>query len=119
MPRVASGVPRHRRKKKIMKAVRGQYAARHKLLRTAIEARNRSDDYAFAGRKQKKRDFRRLWIIRINAALDGEELSYHRFINGLKKAEITLNRKALSELAIADPAAFGELVNRARAALAS
>ena len=119
MPRVRSGVPRHKRKKKLMKRVRGQYGGRHRLYRTALEARKTSDEYAFEGRKQKKRDFRRLWIIRISAALDEQDISYSRFMNGLKKADISLNRKALSELAIHDPEAFGEIVKQAQRALAS
>ena len=119
MPRARNGVARHKRKKKVMKRTRGQYGARHRLYRTALEARRTSDAYAYEGRKQRKRDFRRLWIIRINAALDEQDLSYSRFMNGLKKADVSLNRKALSELAIHDPEAFGELVTVAQKALAS
>lgn len=117
MPRVRIGSARHQRKKKILRRTRGQYGARHRLYRTAVEARIRSDRYAFFGRKQKKRDYRALWITRIKAALDGA-LSYSRFINGLKKANVTLNRKAMSEIAISDPKAFGELVETAKKALA-
>jgi large subunit ribosomal protein L20 len=118
MPRVRSGAARHRRKKKVMQRVKGQYSGRHRLYRTALEARMRSDEYAFFGRKQKKRDFRRMWIIRINAALDDKDISYSRFMDGLKKANVNLNRKALSELAISDPEAFGDLIETAKKAVA-
>lgn len=117
MPRVRIGSARKARTKKILKRTKGQYGARHRLTRTAIEARMTSDAYAFYGRKQKKRDYRALWIVRINAALDDQDISYSRFMNGLKKADVTLNRKALSELAISDPDAFGELVARAKKAV--
>lgn len=116
--RVRIGSARHQRKKKVLRRVRGQYGARHRLYRTALEARKRSDKYGFFGRKQKKRDYRALWILRINAALDDKGMSYSRFMYGLKKASVQLNRKALSELAIHDPAAFVELVETAKKALA-
>ena len=118
MPRVKIGAARRRKKKKVMKAVRGQYGARSKQYRTAKTARMRSEAYAFVGRKQKKRDYRALWITRINAALDGKEVSYSRFMNGLKKAKVEINRKQLSELAIDDPDAFGELITLSKKALA-
>lgn len=112
--RVRKGPSRHKFKKKILKRVKGQYGARHRLYRTALEAAMRSEKYAFRGRKQKKRDFRGLWIIRINAALDDKEISYSRFMNGLKRASVELNRKVLSEMAIHDPKAFGDLVDLAK-----
>lgn len=115
MPRAQTGVARHKRKKKIMKAAKGYRAGRHKLYRTAKEAVMRAGRYAFAGRKIKKRDFRSLWIIRINAALEDRGINYSKFIYGLKKANVQTNRKVISELAIHDTIAFDQLVEIAKA----
>ena len=107
-----------KRRKKVLKLAKGYYGAKSKLFRTAKEAVMKSGQYAFIGRKQRKRDFRRLWITRISAGAKMNGMNYSTFMNGLKKAGITLNRKMLSELAVSDPAAFAELVNKAKAALA-
>ena len=117
MPRVRIGAARNRKRKKVLKATRGQYGSRSKNLRTAKSAQMRSEAYAFHGRKMKKRDYRALWITRINAALDGKEMAYSRFMNGLKKAKVEIDRKQLSELAIDDPEAFGELISLAKKTL--
>jgi large subunit ribosomal protein L20 len=117
--RARIGAARHQRNKKILKRVKGFRAGRRRLLRTAKEALKRSGRYGFFGRKQKKRDYRAMWIVRINAACELNGISYSRFINGLKKAKIELNRKALSELAISDAAAFKEIVEKSKAALAA
>ena len=113
MPRAGSVHARHKKQKKVLKAAKGYRAGRHKLYRSAKEAAMRAGKYAFAGRRIKKRDYRSLWITRINAALDDKDISYSRFIYGLKKAKVDLNRKALSELAIADTTAFNKLVELA------
>lgn len=118
MPRVSSGPARKQRVKKILKRARGFRAGRSKLHRTAREAVMRAGRYAYFGRKNKKRDYRGMWIIRINAACELRGLAYHRFINGLRKANVTLNRKALAELALSEPKAFDELVETAKKALA-
>ncbi len=118
MPRVKSSVASHKRKKRIFEAVKGQYGRRKNLIRTATEVMERSWQYAYTGRKLKKRDFRRLWIVRINAACRLNEISYSRFMNGLKKSEISLNRKMLSEIAITDPQAFSNLVQHAKQSIA-
>lgn len=117
--RATNGVARHKRKKRIMKAVKGFYGRRHLLLRTAIESMHKSWEYAYAGRKRRKRDFRRLWITRISAASRPLGVPYSRLIAGLKKAEIDLDRKQLSELAIHDHGAFAAIVETAKAALAA
>lgn len=119
MSRVRIGSARRKRIKKILQRAKGYRAARHRLHRTAKEAVMRAGRYGFFGRKVKKRDYRSLWIIRINAALEPFSLSYSRFMNGLKRAHIVLNRKALAELALSDLKAFGELVETAKKALAS
>ncbi|MEQ8765007.1 MAG: 50S ribosomal protein L20 [Planctomycetota bacterium] len=117
MSRANTGVARHRRKTRLMKAVKGYQGGRRRLLRTALEARNRAAQYAYRDRKKRKIEFRKLWIQRINAAARANGMTYSRFINGLSKANVTLNRKQLSELAIADPAAFSQLVEMAQGAL--
>ena len=94
-----------------------KFGSKHTLYKTAKQAVMKSGNYAYIGRKQRKRDFRRLWITRISAATRVNGMNYSTFMNGLKKAGITLNRKMLSEIAIADPAAFTALVEKARAAL--
>jgi large subunit ribosomal protein L20 len=101
-----------------MKRVKGYWGGRSKLFRTAKETYYRSMAYAFTGRKNKKRNFRALWIIRINAALEQHGISYSKFMGALKKAGIIMNRKVLSELAIADPASFTKVVDIAKAELA-
>jgi large subunit ribosomal protein L20 len=118
MPRQKSGPYRKRRIKKILKRARGFRAGRSKLQRAAREAVMRAGQYGYFGRKIKKRDYRGLWIIRINAACDQRGIPYHRFINGLRKAKVELNRKALAELALSEPKAFDELVETAKKALA-
>ncbi|MEF3191416.1 MAG: 50S ribosomal protein L20 [Campylobacterales bacterium] len=116
--RVKTGIVRRRRHKKVLKLARGFYSARHKHFRKAKEQLERSLYYAFRDRKQKKRDFRRLWIIRINAACRLNGISYSRFINGLKKAGIELDRKILADLAMNNPTAFTTVVEQAKKALA-
>ena len=100
-----------------MKLAKGYFGGKSKLFRTAKEAVMKSGQYAYIGRKQKKRDFRRIWITRISAGCKMNGMNYSTFINGLKKANITLNRKMLSEIAINDPAAFTALCEKAKAAL--
>ena len=117
MPRARSGVPRLKRKKQIMKAARGAFGARSKLWRPAKENVERGWKYAYRDRKNKKRDFRRLWITRINAGAHQNELSYSKFMNGLRKAGIEIDRKMLADLAVRDPAAFTLLAEKARTAL--
>ena len=117
MARVKGALATRKRRKKILKLAKGYYGAKSKLFRTAKQAVMKSGQYAYIGRKQKKRDFRRLWITRISAACKANGVNYSTFMNGLKKANIELNRKMLSEIAIADPAAFTSLVEKAKAAL--
>ena len=117
MPRVRSNVVRLKRKKQVMKAARGAFGARSKLWKAAKENVERGWKYAYRDRKNKKRDFRRLWITRINAGARLNDLSYSAFMNGLHKAGIEIDRKVLSDLAINDAAAFGALAEKARAAL--
>ncbi|EDM24523.1 50S ribosomal protein L20 [Caminibacter mediatlanticus TB-2] len=115
--RVKTGTVRRRRHKKILKMAKGFYSGRRKHFRKAKEQVERSLVYAFRDRKQKKRDFRKLWIIRINAACRLNDISYSRFINGLKKAGIELDRKILADLAMNEPEAFAKIVNKAKEAL--
>jgi large subunit ribosomal protein L20 len=117
MPRVKTGVVRRRRHKKILKLAKGFYSGRRKHFRKAKEQLERSMYYAFRDRKQKKREFRKLWIIRINAACRLNDISYSRFINGLKKAGIELDRKILADMAMNDAAAFSAVVAKAKEAL--
>ena len=117
MPRARSNVPRLKRKKQIMKAARGAFGARSKLWKPAKENVERGWKYAYRDRKNKKRDFRRLWITRINAGARQNDMSYSTFMNGLHKAGIEIDRKILSDLAIHDPAAFTALAEKARSAL--
>ncbi len=117
MPRVKTGVVRRRRHKKILKLAKGFYSGRRKHFRKAKEQIERSLVYAFRDRKQKKREFRKLWIIRINAACRLNDISYSRFINGLKKSGIELDRKILADMAMNDAAAFTAVVTHAKAAL--
>ena len=117
MSRARIGAARKQRTKRILDRAKGYRAGRSKLHRTAMEAVKRAGAYGFAGRKQKKRDYRALWIVRINAACEQHGVSYSRFMNGLKKANVQLNRKALAELALSDAGAFKELVEKSKAAL--
>ncbi len=119
MARVKRGVTARRRHKKVIKMAKGYYNARRKVFRVAKQAVTKALQYAYIGRKQKKRQFRSLWIVRINAAARLHGLSYSRFINGLLKANITMDRKALADIAIHDPAAFGAIAERAKNALAA
>ena len=119
MPRVKSNVVRLKRKKQIMKAARGAYGARSKLWGPAKETVERGWKYAYRDRKNKKRDFRRLWVMRINAAARQHDMSYSVFIHGLKRAGIELDRKNLADLAVREPEAFSALAEKARAALSA
>ena len=117
MARVKTGVVRRRRHKKILKLERGFYSARHKHFRKAKEQLERSLCYAFRDRKQKKRDFRKLWLVRINAACRINAISYSRFMFGLKKAGIALDRKILADIAMNEPQSFAKIVESAKKAL--
>lgn len=117
MPRVKTGIVRRRRHKKILKLARGFYSGRRKHFRKAKEQLERSLVYAFRDRRQKKRDFRQLWIIRINAACRLNDINYSRFINGLKIAGIELDRKILADMAMNDFTAFSVLATASKAAL--
>ncbi len=110
MPRVKRGVPARRKKKKIFKLASGYRGARSRLNRTAQEAVDKAGNYAYRDRRARKREFRALWISRINAAVRMHNISYSKFINGLNKAGVEINRKILSDLAIKDPASFAKLV---------
>ncbi len=114
MPRAVDGTRRHDRRKKILKSAKGYWGRRSKLFRTAKDAVAKAGAYAYRDRKARKRDFRRLWIARISAAVRNEGISYSSFMNGLKKAGIDLNRKALSNLAVEDPRAFSAIVETAK-----
>ena len=117
MARVKGAMMTRKRRKKVLKLAKGYYGSKSKLFRTAKQAVYKSGNFAYIGRKQKKRDFRRLWITRISAAAKLNGMNYSTFMNGLKKANVALNRKMLSEMAINDPAAFTALVEKAKAAL--
>ena len=117
MARVKTGIVRRRRHKKILKMARGFFSGRRKHFRKAKEQIERSLVYAFRDRRQKKRDFRRLWITRINAACRLNDISYSRFINALNKANIDLDRKILADMAMNDPEAFATVVKQAKLAL--
>lgn len=117
MARIKGAMATRKRRKKVLKAAKGYYGSKHTLFKTAKQAVMKSGQYAYIGRKQKKRDFRRIWITRISAAAKINGMNYSTFMNGLKKAGIDLNRKMLSEIAIADPAGFATLVEAAKAAL--
>lgn len=117
MARVKGAMATRKRRNKVLKLAKGYWGGKSKLFKTAKEAVMKSGQYAYIGRKQKKRDFRRLWITRISAGCKMNGMNYSTFINGLKKANITLNRKMLSEIAIHDEAAFTSLCEQAKAAL--
>jgi large subunit ribosomal protein L20 len=116
--RTTNAVARHKSKKQTMKAARGFYGARHRQLKKALEATRRAEAEAFRGRKQKKRDFRSLWITRINIAARDNGITYSQLIAGLHKANIELDRKQLSELAIHQPQAFTQVCEAAKGAMA-
>ena len=117
MARIKRAVTALKKRRKVFKLAKGYYGAKSKLYKTANETVIRAQRNSYIGRKQRKRDFRKLWITRINAACRENEISYSRFINGLAKASIDINRKMLSELAISDAKAFAELVKTAKEAL--
>ena len=117
MARVKRGVTARARHKKVLKEATGYYGARRKIYRVAKQAVIKAGPYSYRDRRQRKRQFRRLWIVRINAASRDFGLSYSRFINGLNKANIEVDRKVLADLAVHDKAAFGALAEKAKAAL--
>jgi large subunit ribosomal protein L20 len=119
MARVKRGVTARRRHKKILKQAKGYYHARRKVFRVAKQAVTKAGQYAYIGRKQKKRNFRSLWITRINAAARINGMSYSRFMNGLLKAGITLDRKVLADIAVHDAVGFAALAEKAKGALAA
>ena len=119
MARVKRGVTARRRHKKILKLAKGYYNARRKVFRVANQAVIKAGQYAYIGRKQKKRNFRSLWITRINAAARLKGLSYSRFMNGMLKAGITLDRKVLADIAVHDAVGFAALAEKAKSALAA
>ena len=118
MPRVKRGVTAHAKHKKVLKQAKGYYGARRKVFRVAKQAVIKAGQYAYRDRRQKKRQFRSLWIARINAEARNNGISYSRMMNGLNKAGIEVDRKMLADLAIHDKAAFGALAEKAKAALA-
>ena len=117
MARVKGAMMTRKRRKKVLKLAKGYFGAKHRLFKTAKEAVMKSGNYAYIGRKLKKRDFRRLWITRISAAAKMNGMNYSTFMNGLKKAGVEMNRKMLADLAVNDAAGFTTLVNTAKAAL--
>ena len=117
MARIKGAMMTRKRRKKTLKLAKGYFGAKSKLFRTAKQAVMKSGQYAYIGRKQRKRDFRRLWITRISAGCRANGVSYSAFMNGLKKAGIGLNRKMLAEVAVSDAAAFATLAEKAKAAL--
>ena len=119
MPRVKSNVARLKRKKQVMEAAKGAYGGRSKLWKATKETVERGWRYAYRDRKNKKREFRRLWIVRINAAAHQHGMSYSVFIDGLKKAGIEIDRKILADIAVRDPQAFATIADQVRAALDS
>lgn len=119
MPRVKRGTKRHNRRKKILKRAKGYYLSKSKLYKFAKESIEKALSYAYRDRKARKRDFRRLWIVRIGAAARQNGLNYHQFIHGLKVAGVELDRKTLADLALQDPAAFSRLAETAKGAAKS
>ena len=117
MPRVKRGVVAHRRHTKVLKQAKGYYGARSRVFRVAKQAVTKAGQYAYRDRRQRKRQFRSLWITRINAQSRANGLSYSRLINGLKKADIALDRRVLADLAVHDKPAFAAIVEQAKAAL--
>jgi len=119
MPRVKGGATARARHKKVLKKAKGYYGARSKLYKTANQAVTKAGQYAYRDRRQRKRQFRSLWIARINAAARLHDLSYSRFINGLNRASIEIDRKVLADIAVHDPDAFGALAAQAKASLSA
>jgi large subunit ribosomal protein L20 len=119
MPRVKRGTKRRARRKKILDRASGYFLTKSKLYRSAKESVERALKFAYAGRRQKKRQFRSLWIVRISAGAQQNGLSYSKFISGLKKSGVELDRKILADLAVNDPAAFSKLAEQAKTALAN
>ena len=117
MPRVKRGTVRRAKRKKLLKLAKGYYANKSKLYRAAKESVDTALKYAFVGRRRKKRDFRRLWVVRINAAAREHGMSYNQFISGVHKAGIELDRKSLADIAVSDPQAFAAVAEQAKAAL--
>jgi len=119
MPRVKRGVQARARHKKVLKQAKGYYGARSRVYRVAVQAVTKAGQYAYRDRRQRKRQFRQLWIARINAAARTNGLSYSRFINGLKKAAVEIDRKILADIAVYDKGAFTALVEKAKEGLAA
>lgn len=119
MPRVKRGVTARARHKKVLKKAKGYYNARRKVFRVAKQAVVKAGQYAYRDRRNRKREFRALWIVRINAAARAHGLSYSRFMDGLHKADVQVDRKVLADLAVNDPNAFAALAEKAKAALAA
>jgi large subunit ribosomal protein L20 len=119
MPRVKRAVTGKKKRRKILKMAKGFFGARSRLIRTATEAVERSMKYAFGDRRVRKRDFRKLWIVRINAAARLNDIAYSRLINGMKKAHIEIDRKVLADLAVHDARAFSQIVTIAKESLAA
>ena len=117
MPRVKRGTKRRQRRKKILERASGYYLTKSKLYRQAKESVERALKFAYTGRKQRKRQFRSIWIVRIGAAAKANGISYSQFINGLKKSGMDLDRKILADIAVKDPAAFTSLADQSKAAL--
>lgn len=117
MPRVKRGVAAHRRHKKVLALTKGHRASKHKLFRRAKESMLKSLSYAYAHRRERRGDMRRLWILRVNAASRANGLTYGRFINGLKKSGIEINRKMLADMAVREPEAFSIIVAQAKSQL--
>ncbi|MBO1004518.1 50S ribosomal protein L20 [Pseudogracilibacillus auburnensis] len=117
MPRVKGGTVTRARRKRVLKLAKGYYGSKHKLFKTAKQQIMKSGQYAYRDRRQRKREFRKLWIARINAAARLNDISYSKLMHGLKVAGIDINRKMLSDLAVNDEKAFTELVNQAKAAI--
>ncbi|MFD1362219.1 50S ribosomal protein L20 [Lentibacillus salinarum] len=117
MPRVKGGTVTRQRRKRVLKLAKGYYGAKHSLFKTAKQQVMKSGQYAYRDRRQKKRDFRKLWISRINAAARMNDISYSRLMHGLKQAGVEVNRKMLSDLAVNDEQAFAQLADKAKAAL--
>jgi large subunit ribosomal protein L20 len=118
MPRAKTTVPGRARRRKVMKAAKGNYSGRRKLYKSALQTVQRAGQFAYEHRRTRKRDFRRLWIVRINAAARDNGLSYSTLISGLKRANIDVNRKLLADLAVRDSAAFAKLAEAAKSAVA-
>ena len=119
MARVKRSVTAKKKRRKVLKMAKGYFGARSRLLRTATEAVERAMKYAYRDRRARKRDFRKLWIARINAAVRTQDISYSRLIAGMKKAGVAIDRKILADLAVHDPRAFSEVVNLAKTRVAA